>query len=195
MNVKYVINVYGYKFIITLEALEEDVVGVYEATVLCHCDDGRRTLLKFIQLPCPPVGRKFKGMTELAREKSMCQAVKEQKKAIKTELKIRCNAMKDRKKAIKSELKIRRKAMKGKRRSRESSDFICLKKHYKIVKGACHTFARYSHIMPMDWKIKRSNPDDWFVPNKNTGLQPRSHQHSCGGYDYYNPLTVFSCYT
>nr|XP_043622464.1 uncharacterized protein LOC122594048 [Erigeron canadensis] len=82
-NVNYTINVYGYKFIITLEALEEDAVGVYEATVLCHCSDGRRTLLKFIRLPCPPVGRKFKGMTELVREKSMCQAGKSKRRPLK----------------------------------------------------------------------------------------------------------------
>nr|GFA26800.1 hypothetical protein [Tanacetum cinerariifolium] len=35
---------------------------------------------------------------------------------------------------------------------------------------------------------------EWLVPNEKTGLQRKSNEHTCGGYDYVNPLKVFSCY-
>lgn len=56
INVKYSPNSYGYLFSITIEAMEEDVAGVYEATVLCNSDDGKRTLIKFIRSPRAPAG-------------------------------------------------------------------------------------------------------------------------------------------
>ncbi|PWA93184.1 hypothetical protein CTI12_AA073490 [Artemisia annua] len=179
IKVTHSLNRYGYNFFITLEAMEENVAGVYEAIVLCHYDDGRQTLIKFIRSPCPPVGMRFKRMVDLIREKSMYAAVKEEKKAKKAELKIRSNAIK------------------GKKRSRESTELICLKKDYKALKGACRIFDQHAHLLKqIDWKIKSSNPglDDWFIPNKITGLQLRTVEHSCGGYDYHNPLKVFSCY-
>lgn len=172
INVKYSPNSYGYLFSITIEAMEEDVAGVYEARVLCNSDDGKRTIIKFIRSPRAPAGKKFKGMSNLIRDKLVYQLVKEQRKDVKGQL------------------------MEAKKRSKLSAKLDRLKKDYKLVKGAFRVFKKYSHrLKPISWKIKKSNPAYWWAPNKLTGLQPRDADHSCGGYDYQNPLTVFSCYT
>lgn len=55
----YTSKTFGCIFYITLEAMEEDVAGVYVATVLCKSADGESTLIKFIRSPRAPVG-KFK---------------------------------------------------------------------------------------------------------------------------------------
>ncbi|PWA86441.1 hypothetical protein CTI12_AA063030 [Artemisia annua] len=169
INVKYSPNSYGYLFSITIEAMEEDVAGVYEATVLCNSDDGKRTLIKFILSPRAPSGKKFKGMSDLIRDKLVYQLVKEQRKDIKGQL------------------------MEAKKRSKRSSKLNRLKNDYKVVKGAFRVFKKYAYrLKPISWKIKKTY---WWAPNKLTGLQARDADHSCGGYDYQNPLTVFSCYT
>ncbi|GJW20141.1 hypothetical protein Tco_0030763 [Tanacetum coccineum] len=82
---------YGFIFIITLEALEDNVIGVYEATVICHFHDGLRALIKFIRVLRPPMGSKYKGMTDLIHEKSLSDYVKcaEKKESLESLLAVR----------------------------------------------------------------------------------------------------------
>ncbi|PWA86437.1 hypothetical protein CTI12_AA063000 [Artemisia annua] len=177
-DVRFCPNNYGFSFFLTLEALEENVAGVYKATVLCHGDDGRRSLIKFTRSTRKVIGTKLKWMSKLILENFVYESVKEEEKAIKEKLReLRCNAKK------------------GEKRSKVSPEYIRLIKEYKDVKGFYRVYDELAHLVkPITWKIKNSNPGDWFIPNKMTGLQPRSNKHSCAGYDYFNSLTVFSPY-
>ncbi|PWA42875.1 hypothetical protein CTI12_AA540920 [Artemisia annua] len=163
-------NDHGCTFFITIEALEEDVLGVYQATVICTIPEGERTLIEFTRLPLSPTGTKYKGMDNLISEKFFSDAVKEKEKYLKSLLKIRCNARK------------------GDKKSRLSGD-IQLKKDYEAYAGARRLFDKYApQLKRRSWKIKTSSSDGWLVPDEKTGLQPRSNEHTFGGYDYLNPF-------
>nr|GEY09312.1 hypothetical protein [Tanacetum cinerariifolium] len=56
MECNYLKNSKGYYFYMTIEAIEEGNLAIYEAEVLCNNDDGSRTLSKFVLTDRTPVG-------------------------------------------------------------------------------------------------------------------------------------------
>ncbi|GKA78014.1 hypothetical protein Tco_0784551 [Tanacetum coccineum] len=132
-------NDHGCTFFLTIEALEEHVVGVYQATVICTIPEGQRTLIEFTRLPLSPIGTKYKGMDDLISEKFISDAVKEKEKYLK------------------SLLNIRHKARKGEKKSRLSG-ISQLKRDYAAFAGARRLFDKYAlQLNRRSWKIKRSN--------------------------------------
>ncbi|GJQ99102.1 hypothetical protein Tco_0522087 [Tanacetum coccineum] len=170
-------------------ALEENIVGVYEATVLFHCYDGRCTLINFTRSTRTVIGTKLIWKSRLVLENFVFEAMKEQEKAIEEQLlSLGCNVNEEHEEAIEEKF-LSLICNVNEDEAIKISDYIRLRNEYKNVKGFNRVSREFAHLAkPITWKIKRSNPGDWFVPNKMIGLLPRNGEHSCGGYDYHNPL-------
>ncbi|GKA10295.1 hypothetical protein Tco_0689728 [Tanacetum coccineum] len=119
-------NDHGCTFFLTIEALEEHVVGFYQATVICTIPEGQRTLIEFTRLPLSPIALAL-----------CCHCARYQIQRVMDELisvNIYLDAVKEKEKYLKSLLNIRHKARKGEKKSRLSG-ISQLKRDYAAFAG------------------------------------------------------------
>ncbi|GJY44188.1 40S ribosomal protein S13 [Tanacetum coccineum] len=170
MECNYLKNTKGYYFYMTIEAIEEGNLGIYEAEVLCNSDDGSRTLSKFVLTDRTPVGKKAMAISYLSRLRSICNAVEGL-----TDSKVVYILSKYR----------HRNAGLTLQRSLQTS-------HDKTMKGLGEVLSQDTQpFFSLDYN-QTTNQDDWSNPSPDfySGMVRRTNGTTCMGYDYYNPFDI-----
>ncbi|GJU26759.1 hypothetical protein Tco_1165380 [Tanacetum coccineum] len=195
------VNKYYY-FLMTIEAMEEGNLGVYEVHASCRRFDGRLTLSKFILTNHTPIGgMKGKALSEL---RSIYETAKGVEKDINIYLKTTRKSLKGKKKGItaadliclkKHHFKAMylRKSRRisqtyGKKKSKTTADLIRLKKqNNKAMKGLRRELSLHTQTL-VSSSCSPTNRDDWNNPETYwySGLV-RRRLSVAWGYDYKNP--------
>nr|XP_043611367.1 uncharacterized protein LOC122582998 [Erigeron canadensis] len=169
MECKYVKETKDYFFYLTIEAIEEGNLGVYEAIVVCSRDDGSRKLLKFVLTDRAPAGMKAMAISLFSCLISTCKTLELVGKA--------------RSRRLLGFHKVARGMQQGKA-SHELIFYEYL--HRDTVKGIRRVISLNLHLLFQKKCTRTTNSDAWYVPDpdSNTGLKPRGSGTPCRGYDY-----------
>ncbi|XP_071701580.1 uncharacterized protein [Rutidosis leptorrhynchoides] len=144
ISCKYINMHNNYYFNMTMEAIEEGVLEVYEIIVACDLINGSTTLVKKNSVhSTPPTGKIAMLLHHLSSLKSEYKTWKAEKKD--TEIKLG---------------RARKSMKKGTDNQKAATKLINLKKRHKAIKGKCNLLYReIESQIPEGWS-KRSDPRD-----------------------------------
>nr|XP_043629481.1 uncharacterized protein LOC122600786 [Erigeron canadensis] len=173
MECKYVKDTEDYLFYMTIEAIEEGNLGVYEAIVVCPRADVvgtslQLTLLKFVLTDRTPVGAKAMALSLFSCMRSLCKALEDDAEEKANEISRIHNSTRG---------MIRGQAY------REMSFlgyFECA-----VMKGIRRVLYLNLELLFEPDCTRRNDPDDWFVLNSSS-MVPRNNGTPCYDYDNYN---------
>nr|XP_043622505.1 uncharacterized protein LOC122594097 [Erigeron canadensis] len=158
-----------YRFYMTIEAIEEGILGVYRTEVSCHPIDGCKTMTKFFLTDHIPTGKIAKALPRLISLKYQYKTLK----GMRRDLEIKLGAT--------------HKSVKGKNEVEVKAELIRLKELHKAMKGVCNVL--YWNIrskIPKTWN-ETSNTEDWSVSLfPRYLLAERNDNATCKGYNFNN---------
>nr|XP_043630676.1 uncharacterized protein LOC122602004 [Erigeron canadensis] len=175
MECKYVKDTEDYLFYMTIEAIEEGNLGVYEAIVVCpRAEVGtclQLTLLKFVLTDRTPVGAKAMALSLFSCMRSLCQALKDDAEEKAYEIR-----------GIHS-------STRGMTRGKACHEMIFLGYFERaVIKGIRRVLYLNLELLFEPDCTRRNDPDDWSILNI-SWMVPRNNGTPSRGYDYdnYNP--------
>ncbi|PWA43040.1 hypothetical protein CTI12_AA502040 [Artemisia annua] len=172
MECKYKKGHKAYHFYLTIEAIEEGNVGIYEAEVTCEAFRCSRYLYKFNLTNRKPFGTKAMAVRYLSCLRSAC------------------NTLDDIYNEKMAKLSFLSESLAGSESWRVFTEMERLRKlHLETLKGLRKKLYQDAHsLFPPDCD-QSTNPDDWYVPGDDhfRGMVCRAKDSTCCGYDYYNP--------
>ncbi|GKA09137.1 hypothetical protein Tco_0688468 [Tanacetum coccineum] len=159
-----------YHFYLTIEAIEEGNLGIYEAEVLCESVAYWRSLCKFNLTNRKPFGMKAMAVSYLSCLRSACKTLDDLFNERMTRLNFLCESLAGGESwAVFGEME----------RLREL--------HLETLKGLRKKLYQDAHsLFPSDCD-RTTNPGDWHDPSDvpSSGMVPRAKDSTCSGYDYY----------
>nr|XP_043627719.1 uncharacterized protein LOC122599294 isoform X2 [Erigeron canadensis] len=177
MECKYVKDSEDYFFYMSIEAIEEGNLGVYETIVKCSRDDGRRTLLKFVLTDRTPAGTKAMAISLSSCLISLLDTLE-------------CVGDKRHCKLCRMHSVTR-----GVWRGIAAQETVFFSYYLdETVKGIRRVLSLNLQLLFQPECTRKTNPDAWSVPGPDldTGMKLRNNGTPCMGYDY-NPHSMDRC--
>nr|XP_043619374.1 uncharacterized protein LOC122591214 [Erigeron canadensis] len=168
LECKYLKIAKAYYFYMTIEAIEEGNLGVYETKVVCN-NDGRRTLSKFLLTNRTPAGTKAMAISFFSCVRSICKSLD----GIVTPKVDRMHA-------------IHRYLTGPNAAIAEATRLLMLKD--ATLRGLRQVISLGLPLLFPQECIRTTNPDGWSNPDDNfSQMVRRAKGTPCRGYDYDNP--------